>query len=86
MTVYNTTTFTPAWLTKRRGIAALDKAARHTQLAAWLETDLRARFAGRILPIDESVGDRWGSDRRAGGGPQQTAFHHRRPGGADRSA
>lgn len=45
----------------RRGIAALDKPARRARLAAWLETDLRPRLAGRILPIDEAVADRWGA-------------------------
>lgn len=44
----------------RRGIAALDKAARRAQLEAWLETDLRSRFATHILPVDEAVADRWG--------------------------
>ena len=44
----------------RKGIAALPRPARRGQLAAWLETDLRARFSGRILPVDEAVADRWG--------------------------
>jgi predicted nucleic acid-binding protein len=29
-------------------------------LETWLEIELRARFAGRILPIDFPVADRWG--------------------------
>ena len=30
------------------------------KLLDWLETELPAFFAGRILPIDEEVADRWG--------------------------
>ncbi len=45
----------------RRGIAALRAGRRRTGLEAWLESGLRARFAGRILPIDEVVADRWGA-------------------------
>ena len=45
----------------RRGIAALARGARRTVLETWLETRLRPRFAGRILPIDEAVADRWGT-------------------------
>jgi hypothetical protein len=44
----------------RKGIAALPRTARRGRLEAWLETDLRARFSGRILPVDEAVADRWG--------------------------
>lgn len=44
----------------RKGIAALEKASRRVALEAWLETRLRPRFSGRILPIDEAVADRWG--------------------------
>ena len=45
----------------RKGLAALPQGTRRTRLEAWLEVDLRARFAGRILPIDSGVADRWGS-------------------------
>ena len=44
----------------RKGIAAVAHASRRAELEAWLERDLRFRFAGRILPIDEAVADRWG--------------------------
>jgi predicted nucleic acid-binding protein len=44
----------------RRGIAALPQSRRRAILEAWLETDLRARFAERILTIDQEVADRWG--------------------------
>jgi toxin FitB len=45
----------------RKGLDALSQGKRRTRLEAWLEVDLEARFAGRILPIDSGVADRWGS-------------------------
>jgi len=44
----------------RSGVAALPVSGRRTQLESWLEIDLPARFAGRVLPIDLNVADRWG--------------------------
>ena len=44
----------------RKGLAALPQGKRRTRLEAWLEVDLRARFSGRILPVDAAVADRWG--------------------------
>jgi predicted nucleic acid-binding protein len=44
----------------RKGVAALPQSKRRTRLEAWLEADLRARFAGRILSIDAAISDRWG--------------------------
>lgn len=44
----------------RKGIAGLARRARQRALETWLETSLRPRFAGRILPVDEAVADRWG--------------------------
>jgi hypothetical protein len=44
----------------RKGIAALAPSRRRVLLEAWLEGELRARFASRVLPIDEAVADRWG--------------------------
>jgi len=44
----------------RRGIAALPHSRRRATLEAWLDKDLRARFDGRILVIDQEVADRWG--------------------------
>ena len=44
----------------RKGIASLRDASRRVTLEAWLQGDLILRFAGRILPIDHSVADRWG--------------------------
>ncbi len=44
----------------RRGIALLEDGRRRAALAAWLAHDLPERFAGRTLPIDHSVAERWG--------------------------
>ncbi len=44
----------------RKGIAALPQGKRRTKLETWLEIDLKARFHGRILPVDADVADRWG--------------------------
>lgn len=44
----------------RKGIAMLPGGSRRARLEAWFESDLRARFSGRILAIDEDVADRWG--------------------------
>ena len=44
----------------RKGLAGLPQGKRRTSLETWLEIELGARFAGRILPIDVSVADRWG--------------------------
>src|ERR1700678_3283919 len=44
----------------RKGAALLAQDRRRTQLESWLEIDLQARFAGRILPINSAIADRWG--------------------------
>jgi toxin FitB len=44
----------------RKGLASLPQGRRRTRLETWLEVELRGRFAGRILPIDSEVADRWG--------------------------
>lgn len=44
----------------RKGVAGLAPGKRRSLLARWLDTELPARFAGRILPIDRLVADRWG--------------------------
>jgi toxin FitB len=44
----------------RKGVAGLAQGKRRTQLETWLEVDLRARFSGRIMPIDGAIADRWG--------------------------
>jgi toxin FitB len=45
----------------RNGIARLGPGARRGRLESWLQVDLRSRFEGRILSIDEAVADRWGA-------------------------
>ena len=44
----------------RKGLAGLPQSKRRTHLETWLEVELQARFAGRIVPIDAAVADRWG--------------------------
>jgi toxin FitB len=44
----------------RKGLAALAQGKRRTRLETWLEVDLMSRFAGRTLPIDAGIADRWG--------------------------
>jgi predicted nucleic acid-binding protein len=44
----------------RREVVALPHARRRVTLETWLETDLRSRFHGRILAVDDRVADRWG--------------------------
>jgi predicted nucleic acid-binding protein len=44
----------------RKGIASLPASQRRTRLETWLELELQARFAGRILSIDTEIADRWG--------------------------
>jgi toxin FitB len=44
----------------RKGLAGLAQGKRRTRLETWLEVELQARFAGRIVPIDAAIADRWG--------------------------
>jgi toxin FitB len=44
----------------RKGITSHPDAARRVKLEAWLSRDLKQRFGGRILSLDENVADRWG--------------------------
>jgi predicted nucleic acid-binding protein len=44
----------------RKGLAGLPQSKRRTRLETWLEVELQARFAGRIVPIDAAIADRWG--------------------------
>jgi predicted nucleic acid-binding protein len=71
----------------RKGLAALPQGRRRTQLETWLDVQLRARFSGRIRPVDSHVADRWGwltaTAKRAGkalsvvdGLLAATALHH----------
>ncbi len=44
----------------RKGIDALQDGERKHRQLDWLELELPVFFAGRILPIDAKVADRWG--------------------------
>jgi toxin FitB len=44
----------------RKGVAGLPQGKRRTILETWLALELQARFAGRIVPIDAAIADRWG--------------------------
>lgn len=44
----------------RKGLAALPQGKRQTQLESWIEVELRSRFPGRILPVDQPIAERWG--------------------------
>lgn len=45
----------------RKGIVAMEQGKRRAALQSWLEADLKPRFSGRVLPIDEATADRWGA-------------------------
>lgn len=44
----------------RFGIELLPPSKRRTQLELWLDRDVPEWFEGRILPVDQSISDRWG--------------------------
>jgi len=44
----------------RRGFTALPQSKRRIQLEQWFEHYLLPLFIGRILPVTQSVADRWG--------------------------
>ena len=45
----------------RKGIDMMDRDnPRRAALQSWLDRDVRARFAGRILSLDDGVAERWG--------------------------
>lgn len=44
----------------RKGVVNLPESKRRAHLEAWLDIELRDRRAGRILPVDAAVADRWG--------------------------
>lgn len=44
----------------RKGVAGLPHGKRKTRIESWLDVDLHARFAGRIVPIDAAIANRWG--------------------------
>ncbi len=44
----------------RKGIEELTEGLRKQQLLDWLEVELPAFFANRLLPVDTKVAERWG--------------------------
>lgn len=44
----------------RKGVEGLPEGDRKRRLLDWLEVELPAFFAGRILPVDATVAERWG--------------------------
>jgi tRNA(fMet)-specific endonuclease VapC len=44
----------------RRGFVVLPAGKRRSELERWFENDLVPRFQGRILPVTQSIADRWG--------------------------
>jgi hypothetical protein len=45
----------------RHGIDRLPAGRRRSRLDEWLGHELRDRFEGRVLPIDDAVAERWGA-------------------------
>jgi predicted nucleic acid-binding protein len=43
-----------------KGITVLQQGKRRTQLQQWLDEILRPWFDGRILPVNETIAERWG--------------------------
>jgi predicted nucleic acid-binding protein len=44
----------------RFGVELLPRSKRRAQLEQWIDRDLPEWFEGRILPVDQSIADRWG--------------------------
>ncbi|MFO1196396.1 MAG: type II toxin-antitoxin system VapC family toxin [Burkholderiaceae bacterium] len=44
----------------RKGVEGLPEGSRKRRLLDWLEVELPTYFAGRVLPVDSVVADRWG--------------------------
>jgi toxin FitB len=53
----------------RKGIISQAHPGRRARLEAWLSRDLLIRFAGRILPVEIDVAQRWGRIRALAGRP-----------------
>jgi predicted nucleic acid-binding protein len=43
-----------------KGIAGLSDANRKNRLQSWLNTEMRLWFADRVLPVTETIAERWG--------------------------
>lgn len=44
----------------RKGLTVLPQGRRRTELEVWFHTDLLIWFSDRILPVTQSIADRWG--------------------------
>jgi predicted nucleic acid-binding protein len=44
----------------RKGTERLPESHKRNRIDAWLSNELRNRFSGRILPVDDEVAERWG--------------------------
>lgn len=44
----------------RCGVERLQDGRKRRRLTNWLASDLKPRFSGRVLPIDDEVVERWG--------------------------
>ena len=53
----------------RKGVESVQQPDRRRILLDWLESDLPAFFAGRILDVDGRIADRWGRLLAAAGRP-----------------
>ncbi len=68
----------------RKGIELVPDGRRRLRLLDWLQVELPKFFAGRILPVDGPVADRWGRLQADAGRPvpavdsllAATAWHH----------
>jgi predicted nucleic acid-binding protein len=43
-----------------KGLTILPESKRRTQLQQWVDETLRPWFQGRVLPVNESIAERWG--------------------------
>jgi predicted nucleic acid-binding protein len=43
-----------------KGLTILPASRRRSELQAWIDGTLRPWFEGRILPVTEAIGERWG--------------------------
>jgi predicted nucleic acid-binding protein len=44
----------------RKGASTLPNGRHRSELEVWLEREVKVRFSGRILPVDEDIAERWG--------------------------
>jgi predicted nucleic acid-binding protein len=44
----------------RKGASALPESRRRSHLETWIESQIKVRFSGRVLPVGEEIAERWG--------------------------